>query len=312
MSKFNFDPEKDIPSLTGKVILVTGGTAGLGKETVISLASHSPAHIYFSGRSQKSADSILTELKSLFPQVPVSFLRCDLASLASVQQAAKEFVSKSSRLDILIANAGIMALPHGLTKDGYELQFGTNHMGHALLAKLLAPTLEATAEQMGEARIVWLTSEGYMFHNKGGIPFELQKTPKGTTMPVMGRWYRYGQSKLANLLYARAFAKYHPTITSVSVHPGVSATGLVDGLGFFDRYFIRLTTIGKMIGAKECAFNSQWAATAPVGEGEGKVESGKFYMPVGEKKAPECEGGNDELMERLWHYTHDELNAYDL
>lgn len=116
--KLHFDTAKDIPSLSGKVILVTGGTAGLGRETVLSLAAHSPAHIYFTGRSQPSADSLIEEAKSIHSGTPVTFVQCDLASLDSVQQAAKFVCAQTDRLDISCFNAGVMALPPGLTKDG--------------------------------------------------------------------------------------------------------------------------------------------------------------------------------------------------
>jgi len=128
-AKPQFSPANDIPSLVGKVIIVTGGTAGLGRETVLSFAAHGPAHIYFTGRSQPSADSLVKETKARFPQVPVTFVPCDLASLDSVRNAAKDVASRTDRLDIAMLNAGVMALPPGLTKDGYEVQFGTNHMG---------------------------------------------------------------------------------------------------------------------------------------------------------------------------------------
>ena len=148
-----------------------------------------------------------------------------------------------------------MATPEGLTKDGYEVQFGTNHMGHALLIKLLTPLLESTAKKTGDVRIVWNTSLGHQAHPTGGIQFDKVKTTQGDIFFILGRWLRYGQSKLANLLYAREFAKRHPSIVSVSIHPGVSATGLVTSLGLFDRWFVWFTNIGKMITPEQCAWN---------------------------------------------------------
>lgn len=105
----DWDPAKQITDLTGKVILVTGGTAGLGRETVLSFAAHSPAHIYFTGRSQGSADKLVSDLKAQYADVQVTFVQCDLASLASVQAAATRILAQTDRLDIAILNAGMLA-----------------------------------------------------------------------------------------------------------------------------------------------------------------------------------------------------------
>lgn len=176
MPTTNFNPETSIPSLEGKVIFVTGGTAGLGRETILKLAAHNPARIYFSGRSQSSATALCNGLAAAQPNVPCSFVRADLASLASVKTAAADFLSKESRLDLFFANAGVMALPPGLTEDGYEVQFGTNHVGHAALVKLLLPTMEATAQRGNDVRIIWNTSDGYKLAS--GIEFAGLKTPQ--------------------------------------------------------------------------------------------------------------------------------------
>ena len=224
--------------------------------------------------------------------------------------AAKQILDRSKRLDILMANAGVMALPHNQTKEGYEIQFGTNHMGHALFVKLLTPLLEATAKLTGDARIVWNTSLGYALHPKGGVLFDKVKTSQKDISPIGGRWMRYGQSKFANLAYARAFAIHNPTITSVSIHPGVSATGLVTSLGIVDRLFVYATNIGSMLSPEQCAWNQQWAATAPLGKGPREVESGCYYEPVGIKGKLQGEAGNDEPAEKLWNWTQKELEGY--
>ncbi|KAI9872796.1 MAG: hypothetical protein M1823_008080, partial [Watsoniomyces obsoletus] len=144
MVKFN--PSTDIPSLKDKVILVTGGNIGLGYESILQLSQHSPAHIYLAARSEPKAVAAIKSLRDAVPNgPPISFLPLDLSSFASIKSASKSFTSSNSRLDILINNAGIMACPPGLTSEGYELQFGTNHLGHALLTHLLLPTLRKTA-----------------------------------------------------------------------------------------------------------------------------------------------------------------------
>jgi hypothetical protein len=176
MTTLTFDPTTFIPPLANKIIFITGGTAGLGRETILSLATHNPAHIYFLGRSQASADQLIAEVreaqKDAAQQVPLTFIRIDLVSMASIKAGAADFLSRETRLDLFFANAGVMALPPGLTEDGYEVQFGTNHLGHAALVKLLLPTMERTAaggEGGCDVRIIWNTSQGYKFAS--GIDF---------------------------------------------------------------------------------------------------------------------------------------------
>ena len=185
-----------------------------------------------------------------------------------------------------------------------------DHVGQALLAKHLIPLMEQTAQKTGDVRMVWNTSLGYKAHTKAGINFDKVKTPQKDISPILAEWMRYGQSKLANLLYARAIAKHHPTITSVSIHPGVSATGLVSSLTFAQRMLVYISNVGKMIPAEQCAWNQEWAATAPLGDGKKEVENGKYYEPIGIKQVPTGEGANDELAERLWTWTQAELEAY--
>ncbi|KAL9527574.1 hypothetical protein SMMN14_08658 [Sphaerulina musiva] len=322
-----FDPEKEIPSLSGKVILITGGTGGLGRETVVSFASHDPAHIYFTGRSQPSADETIRLAKEKSPNTPVEFVKCDLASFASIKVAAKDLLAKMNRLDILMANAGIMAHPPGLTEDGYELQFGTNHVGHALLVKLLTPLLlqtaapaAAAAEEQTEkkdVRIIWDSSLAHRGHPACGIDFSKLKTDMADIVPrplqsAAGPWIRYAQSKLANMIYARAFAHHYPQITSVSLHPGVSATGLIGGLSMGQKAFMYATSWPIMIPAYMCAWNQQWAATAPLGSGERQVESGTFYMPVGKKGETSAKGRDKGLEQKLWEWTEEELKGQTL
>lgn len=312
MPNLHFDPATDIPSLAGKVILVTGGTAGLGRETILSLARHAPARIYFSGRSQSSADNLIQDFQSKYSAIHITFIRADLTSISSIKDAAASFLAKESRIDLFFANAGIMATPPGLTKDGYESQFGTNHMGHAALVKLLLPVMQRTAESTGDVRIIWNTSLGYKAAST--IQFDKLKSPNSYPSPifVMGEWMRYGQSKLANLLYARALAQRHPEITSVAIHPGVSYTGLVTDMGWFNRMFVYASTAHNHLSSEECAFNQQWAATAVKGEGERQVESGGYYEPVGLKGGLTKAGADDALASKLWEWTQKELAEHGI
>ena len=202
--------------------------------------------------------------------------------------------------------AGIMAQPTGLTKDGYELQFGTNHLGHALLIKKLLPHLERKANQGCDARIIILTSQALFFRPKEGIVFDELKTVQDFC--VLGPWRRYGQSKLANLLYARELARRYPGIVTVPVHPGVVSTGLVANTGVMDKALVYTTNLGKLLKPAEGAYNQCWAATAA----KEKISSGMYYEPVGElmQSKLDATAKDDGLARRLWDWTEGELKGY--
>jgi NAD(P)-dependent dehydrogenase (short-subunit alcohol dehydrogenase family) len=238
-----------------------------------------------------------------------TFIPVDLASLTSIQDSSKQILTLLTKLDILICNAGIMAVPPDLTKDGYEIQFGTNFLGHALLIKLLLPLMLTTAKQPGaDVRIVFLTSEGYAFHPSGGIIFQDLKTNQ-SKIGLLGPWQRYGQSKLAMMLYARELAKRYGDqgILAISVHPGTFNTGLVSNLGWGQRTFITVTNGGKFGDEKEMACNSCWGATSM----RAGIENGGFYTPVGVRGKKVRENENMELAGKLWEYTEKELAAYN-
>lgn len=307
-SAVNFSA-KDIPSLKGKVILVTGGNSGLGKQSILDLARHEPQEIWLTARSTGKAEQAIADIKQKVPDANIKPLALDLTSFDSIQAAARTFTSAASRLDILMLNAGCMAAPEALTKDGYELQFGTNHMGHALLTKLLTPVLDQTAaEPNADVRVVVLSSAAVSMAPEGGIQFDTLKT----TQAALNTWKRYGQSKLANALYARALAKRHPEWTATAVHPGVINTNLshyMTEASWWTGPALKLfgwllTTI------EDGVLNQLWAATAP----KEQVQSGTLYYPVaratGGHRGPYTE--DDALAEKLWEYTEGEWKGQTL
>lgn len=193
-----FDPEKDIPPLNGKVILVTGGNIGLGKQCVLEYARHRPALIWLAARNVDKAQAAVDEIRQQVPNTPpIKVLSMDLLSLDSVVQAARTVITESDCLDILMLNAGVMAAPPGLTQNGYELQFGTNYLGHALLVKLLLPLLERTVgsdrDTSGppqDVRIVEVSSHALIYARKVGVLFDLLRKP--ARCPATGKGGQMG------------------------------------------------------------------------------------------------------------------------
>lgn len=301
-----FNPAKDIPSLKGKVILVTGGNSGLGKQSIIELAAHGPALIWLCARGEGRAQAAVDDVRKLVPDTDIKALDLDLASFESVKNAARRVVAESDRLDVLMLNAGIMATPTGLTTEGYELQFGTNHVGHALLTKLLLPLLQKTAEQPGsDVRVIVLSSVAHQGAPGGGILFDTLKSKQEDINTV----YRYGQSKLANILFAVEMAKRYPKIKTIAVHPGAVASNLATPFGnsyFFLRPFVWLYLVTCAVSVEEGAKNQLWATVS------NNAKSGEYYIPIGSKTGASALAKDKELATKLWEWTEKELEGQSL
>ncbi|KAI5212116.1 hypothetical protein AUEXF2481DRAFT_61091 [Aureobasidium subglaciale EXF-2481] len=298
----SFEPEKDISDLSGKVIIVTGGNTGLGKESVLQFAKHNPSQIYLAARTESKARSAIEEIKSQVPNAKVEFLSLDLTDFESVKAAADTFKEKEQRLDILLNNAGIMAVPYSTTKQGYEIQFGTNHMGHALLTKLLLPVLLKTAEEPNsDVRVVSLSSEGHQLAPQStGIIYDQAAAEKN------GTWARYGSAKLANILHSRGLTAHYPSITAVAVHPGVIKTDLF-ATTQRDNMLIRygIAAVGGLFmqTVPQGARNQLWACTANKEE----VRKGYYFKPVGSSGSGTAWAKSDKKVEELWEWTETEL-----
>ena len=280
------------------------GTAGLGAESVKQFAAHNPTQIYLGARSQSRAESTIAAVKKHYPDANITFLPMDLGSLDSVKKAADIFTAASPRLDILMNNAGIMATPPGTTKDGYEIQFGTNHMGHALLTKLLLPTLQKTAaEPDSDVRIINLSSSGHGYAPKGGFVFK----DINSDMASYGTFTRYGQSKLANILFTVELAKRYPEIKSIAVHPGAVKTELLRGAKEnkpWLRYPLDIFASAVLTNVASGALNQLWASTSK------EAKSGKYYVPVAKENAASAYARDGKLAEELWNWTEEEFKKH--
>ncbi len=209
--------ERHIPLQTGTIALITGANSGLGFEAAKLLAQRG-ARAIMAVRDPVKGERAAVEIRRAVPAAQLELLSLDLASLASIRAAAAVFARDHNRLDVLINNAGVMAIPRRTTADGFEMQLGVNHLGHFTLTGLLLPILEQTPG----ARIVTVSSGMHIF---GRINFaDLQG--ERAYQP----WLAYGQSKLANLLFAyelqRRLAAAGRQAISVAAHPGYAATNL--------------------------------------------------------------------------------------
>ncbi len=265
-SKWTFN---NIPDLQGKTIIVTGGNSGLGYESVKAFA-HKGAKVVLACRNLEKGEKAKNEIIQANSKGKIEVMMIDLMDLGSVKQFAHDFKSKYSALDVLLNNAGIMATPYFKTKDGFEAQFGTNHLGHFALTGLLLDVLKATPG----SRVVNVSS---MAHKSGKMDFDDLMFEKGREFKTMKA---YGQSKLAILLFTyelqRYFEKEKIGSISVAAHPGGSNTRLAGHLeknGFMK--FVSKALRGIMQSAEIGALPQIRAAVDP------NVKGGEYYGPGG-------------------------------
>ena len=214
---------QDAPNLKGKIIIVTGGNSGLGFEAVKAFASKN-AEVILACRSIEKGDKAKMELQGQLQEANINVMPLDLSDLSSVRQFVDEFKSRYNHLDVLLNNAGIMMTPYQLTKDGFESQFGTNHLGHFALTGLLLDLIRRTKD----SRVVNVSSNA---HKWGNMDFENLMFEKGKSYTPTKA---YGRSKLANLLFTyelqRKFENHKITAMSAAAHPGGSITNLANHL----------------------------------------------------------------------------------
>ena len=270
----------DIPEQTGRRVLITGANSGIGYHTALKLARKG-ATVVLACRDSTRGESALRRIQSEAPGAQLEFILLDLASLASIRQVAVQELDRGIPLDLLINNAGVMAPPKRLeTQDGFELQFGTNVIGHFALSGLLLPALERAAakatSQAERPRVVTIAS---IAHKRGRINFaDLQSKQSYNPMAA------YQQSKLANLLFSfemeRRLVTKASGVISVAAHPGIAETNLFKigsskGLAAVAERLLQ-TTLGTFFNSDaEGALPTLYAATAPEAVGGG------YYGPQG-------------------------------
>ncbi|MCK5886819.1 oxidoreductase [Alcanivorax jadensis] len=292
-----------MPDLSGKTILVTGANSGIGLEAVKLFAGKN-AEVIMACRNVEKANAAAAEVRAVVPEARLEVMALDLADLASVKSFADAVKQRFAKLDVLLNNAGLMAPPLQRTKDGFEIQFGTNHLGHFALTGQLLELLEAA----DAPRIVQISS---LAHRGGKLMWGNLNAEKNYS-----RWAFYCQSKLANLIFARdlnrRLEKAGSTIHAYAAHPGYSATHLQDTVpagGLFNTIMAQPAEMGCLPGVM--------AATSP------DVKPGGYYGP--DSKIMELRGypapayarkitDNKTVAQRLWqeserltgvHYLND-------
>jgi NAD(P)-dependent dehydrogenase (short-subunit alcohol dehydrogenase family) len=252
-----------MPDLTGKVAVVTGANSGLGYETARGLARHA-AHVVLACRDLERGRAAVARLQDELPKASLELLELDLADLAVVRRFATEFAGRHTRLDILVNNAGVMAIPYRETADGFEMQWGVNHLGHFALTGLL---LDRILHSPG-ARVVTVSSYYHRLFN-GDVA-------RGVAANGYEKWSAYGRSKLANLLFAfelqRRLEACGAEAISLAAHPGYAATNLQSRGPRMEGSRLKgwIMSLGNRLIAQSAAMGALpllYAATAPDASG---------------------------------------------
>lgn len=288
---------EDVPDMTGKVALVTGGTAGIGKETARVLLTKN-AKVWITARDPTKGEATLKELKDATGK-DANVLVMNLANLKSIKGAAEEFNSKETQLNVLFNNAGVMTPPIDmLTDDGYDLQFGTNVLGHFYFTKLVLPTLLSTAKSSpdGSARVVNTSSNGHWF---GGLEYDTMKD--GPARRKQGPWQLYGQSKTGNVVFAVELARRYGDqgIVSTSLNPGGIKTDLQRHTGDF----LKRISGSWLKDVSWGAITQLYAGTAP----DGKSLNGKYLIPWARIGNPRPDTQDHEIGKKLWEYLEEQV-----
>lgn len=261
---------QNIPNLTGKVIIVTGANSGIGFESAKEFARNG-ATVVMACRNMDKATSALADIRREVPNATTEIMHLDLASQKSVHQFAQAFKDKYNRLDVLLNNAGIMWVAYGKTVDGFESQFGVNHLGHFALTGLLLDVILATPN----ARVVNVSSMG---HRQGEMDWDNLMFAGGNGY---GEHRAYSRSKLANLLFTyelqRRFETAGASAIAVAAHPGASDTNLAGHL--LDAWYIQLVyNLAMPFLAQSQEMGALPSTRASV---DPEVNGGQYYGPDG-------------------------------
>lgn len=296
----------DISDQSGRIAVVTGANSGLGFETAAALGAHGGT-VVMAARNADRLQAAMAELRRRHPGADLEPTVVDLASLASVREAAARILAAHAKLDLLVDNAGVMAIPRAETADGFEMQFGTNYLGHFALTGLLLPAMVSTPS----SRVVLVTS---LARWAGWIDFSDLNGRKR-----YGRWKAYGQSKLADLVFAveldRRLRSARAETIALAAHPGYAATNLQTDTSWFKNTYYAIGNRVLAQSAQAGAWPQLYAATAP------GVHGGELYGPgrAGglrghpKRERIESRARSAEVARRLWEVSVNATGvAYEL
>ncbi|KAF9027686.1 hypothetical protein CPC16_005035 [Podila verticillata] len=325
--RFSYD---EIPDLSGKVCIVTGGTGGLGYATVVALAAHG-AHVFLACRNRVKAEEAIEraqadilQLQFDFPNASyppqkgfeqpyerysrtgprVEFLELDLADMSKAHFAAKDFLSRGLPLHILVNSAGVMLQEHDMSTDGYEHHFAINHLGHFVFTNALLDRMRESQP----ARIVIMSS---MAHEIPASPKPIDFSNLRTSPPVQSHVLLYAQSRLANVLYARALARRvrHDRIFVNAAHPGCTDQQVLKRMrasdstcfNHFSKLWLRIA-----YPVRRGALTALFLATSPKVEEEGvdgRGIRGRYFTPIAYELQANLVTDDVDLQEKLWAYS---------
>ncbi|KIM74352.1 hypothetical protein PILCRDRAFT_14500 [Piloderma croceum F 1598] len=289
-SKFAVD---DIPDLSGQVIIVTGSNTGVGFEIAKALLAHN-AKVYIAARSQAKAEAAIEQLQQLTGKKGI-FLKLDLASLKAVKSAAEEFLSKEKELHVLFNNGGVMAPPiEDITADGYDLQFGTNVLGHFYFTKLLLPALIVAAQSTVHPRSRRARCQCLIC----GTSF------RKPAFQYFQRWTskeEIGYSTAGNVVFATELARRYGDqgIVSTSLHPGSLTSELQRHLGSILKFLLSLFAKDVSYGA----LTPLWAGVSP----EGKDLNGKYLIPWARIASARKDSQDPATGKELWTWLDEQV-----
>jgi NAD(P)-dependent dehydrogenase (short-subunit alcohol dehydrogenase family) len=299
------DEALDGLDLRGRTALITGGSSGLGKETARALAARG-ATVVLTARDVPKGEKVADEIRASTGNAAVAVAELELGSLAAIRSAAERILAAHSRFDLLINNAGVMACPFAKTTDGFELQFGSNHLGHFLFTLLMLPAL-----RRGDAvRIVNLSSRG---HHIAPVDFDdlhFERRP-------YDKWQSYGQAKTANVLFTVGLERRlaRDGIHAFAVHPGAIMTELGRHLQLEDIQYLQTRSRGMQFkSVEQGAATSCFAATAPELAGRGGLYLEDCHVAAIDDAPDAPEGVKSYALdpaaaERLWDVSEHAVGA---
>ncbi|KAI0833103.1 putative short-chain dehydrogenase [Hypoxylon sp. FL0890] len=306
--------EANLSDLHGKVYIVTGSTAGIGKELARILYSKN-AKVYIAARSQDKANKTIEEISEAFPSSKGSlvFLKLDLSDLTTIEASAEEFLAREQKLDVLFNNAGVQnPLPEpNKTPQGHEYHLGVNTIGTFAFTKLLTPILVSTAKTEGTSRVIWVSSAGTEMVGEKSVGVDMSNLDYHNDKSYL---VKYGISKVGNWLHGVEFAKRYKAdgVISIPLNPGNLSSELYRKQKGLMKLFTRLITYPPVNGAYTLLYAGLSPDITLEKTGSWVVPFGRIYLirkDLLEATKTEEEGGNG-TAKKFWEWTEEQIKQY--